>query len=96
MVAPIGRGERAGESDSFRVGGQLDPGLGGTEGTTEWVLAQQVESPVPALPQELAAALAVEPPGQAVTGVDVGQRGGGMGASSDDPMVPEVGLQDLG
>ncbi len=42
------------------------------------------------------ALLTGEPPGQAVAGVDEGQLGEGMGAPADDPVVLEVGPQNLG
>ncbi|MFF3577692.1 hypothetical protein [Streptomyces mirabilis] len=96
MVSPVWRGQQAAENDGFGVGGQLDPGVGGTVGITERVLAQHVEAAVPALPKRLTAAPAGEPPGQVIAGGDVGQRGGGMCASVDDPVVPEIGSQDLG
>ncbi|MFK0114159.1 hypothetical protein [Streptomyces sp. NPDC091217] len=63
---------------------------------TERVLAQHVKATVPSLPKRLTAALAGEPPGQAIAGVDVGQCGSGMCASADDPVVQEIGSQDLG
>ncbi|MFF1897246.1 hypothetical protein [Streptomyces sp. NPDC058206] len=65
-------------------------------GITERVLAQHFESAVPPLPKRLSALLTGEPPGQAVAGVDEGQLGEGMGAPADDPVMLEVGPQNLG
>ena len=90
------RGEQAGENDDFGVGGHFDPGFGGTVGIAERVLAQHVEPTVPAVSKALAAALAGELPGQAVAGDDVGQRGGGIGAPADDPVVPGLRTGELG
>lgn len=64
-------------------------------GITERIFAQHVEATLPALTKALTASIAGEPPVQSVTGVDVCQRGGGMGAPADDPAVPEIGPQNL-
>ncbi|MFI8266676.1 hypothetical protein [Streptomyces sp. NPDC085665] len=65
-------------------------------GITERVLAEHSEPAVPPLPKRLSASLTGEPPGQAVAGIDEGQLTEGMSAPADDPVMLEVGPQNLG
>jgi hypothetical protein len=95
VIAPVRRGEQAGQGNGFGVGDEFDAVLGGAVGVSVGVLGDGIQASGPALPESEWLRRS-EPVRCDRAGAQVVQGDERGLAAADESVVPQVGVEYLG